>query len=210
MNAKGFRFKQADIGKFKSHDSDIIAQKIKGNDRIMGLTMGKFSLIDLIHSILKVVGKSDVIVATWSAGIKDVHQVKWLLDTGLINNITIVTDQSYKKRQARYAMTIEELVGKENIRTTEIHAKFVLIKNENFKICIRTSMNLNANPKCENFEIDNDSEIYDFYFSFIESMFKNQKEGFADRNFREINSNLKKFFAEDKEQPEIQKQWWLN
>lgn len=209
MSVKGFRFKQADIGKFKTCDSDIVAEKLSNSDRVIGLTMGKFSLIDLVHSILKKTGKADVVICTWSAGIKDAHQVKWMVDTDLINNIKMVADHSYKTRQKRYALTIEEMIGVENIRTSEVHAKFVLIRNEKYNISIRTSMNLNANKTCETFEIDNDKEIYDFYNSFIEHLFDDMPNGYEQKSYI-ANKSLQKFFNDGEEPKPIKQQWYLD
>jgi hypothetical protein len=200
-NETTFRFKAAEIGKFLN--ADYIADLIIPNVRILGLTDGKFSLIDLIYSILKKIGKSNVYVATWSAGIKDAHQVKWLIDTDLIESFKIFTDHSYVNRQKKYVLGLNDLFGAENIYTSEMHAKFVLIKNDKYSICIRTSMNLNANKTCESFEIDDDTEIYKFYWSFLDHVIKNQKSGFIS-NSNTVSTTLRTFFEniENKKQPE--------
>lgn len=187
-----FRFKKAELGVFKNTPEEAISGFGK-NCRIMGLTRGQFSLIDLIHSVLKKTGSADVICTTWSAGIKDAHQIKWLLDSDLINSFSLITDHSYATRQKRYVIAIEDLFGKENIRTSEIHAKFTLISNEDYKVCIRTSMNLNANRTCENFEIDEDEEVFNFYMEFIDHTFGFMDEGFVKESWK-VNKSLDDFF----------------
>ena len=77
----GFRFKKAELGKFKSASTAHIQSMLKNGCRIMGLTMGNFSLIDLIHCILKFTGPGNVTCVTWSAGIKDAHNVAWMKDS---------------------------------------------------------------------------------------------------------------------------------
>lgn len=163
----------------EKESADQVARLLENNKRIIGLTRGQFSLIDLIYSIIKKIGPSHIICATWSAGIKDANTVQWMLETNLIKSFTLVTDHSYVTRQPKYSLQITDLFGKENIRTTDIHAKFCLIKSENFNVTIRTSMNLNANRTCENFEIDTDLEIYTFYDNFIKSTFKEMPSGFT-------------------------------
>lgn len=200
--SQGFRFKKSDLGVFSCSADSAIKTLTKGN-RIIGLTRGDFSLIDLIHSILKKIGKSKVICCTWSAGIKDANQVKWLLDSNLIESFTLVTDHSYVTRQKKYALAIEDLFGKDNIRTSEIHAKFVLIQNSDWNIAIRTSMNLNANKTCETFEVDDDLKIFNFYRKFIDETFKNTSSGFEEKSWV-VNSALNKFFNQEK-QPEEKK-----
>jgi hypothetical protein len=198
--------KEADVVKpvfeyYQKESASQVARLIKKDVRLIGLTRGQFSLIDLIYSILKIVGKADVVCATWSAGIKDANTVKWMVDSDLINSFLLVTDHSYVTRQKKYAVQLTELFGKNNIRTTELHAKFCLISNENFKVVIRTSMNLNANKTCESFEIDESQPIYDFYKNFITEVFGEMPVGFIpdssvvnralDRTFQ----NLKNQFA---------------
>lgn len=188
-----FRFKKAELGVFSTKDSDVVIRGLAHGARIMGLTRGEFSLIDLIHSILKKTGPAHVVCCTWSAGIKDVHQVKWLQDSELLRSFKLVTDHSFKTRQNKYALAIEDLFGLDNIRTSEIHAKFCLIHNEAWSVCIRTSMNLNANRTCESFEIDDDREIFDFYMRFIEHTFGTMPSGFVSESWK-VAASLDKYF----------------
>lgn len=182
------------MGYIASESASQVARKIKKNTRLIGLTRGQFSLIDLIYSILGQIGPADVVVCTWSAGIKDASTVKWMLDTNLIRSFNIITDHSYVTRQKKYALQLTELFGKQNIRTSEIHAKFCLVSNEDYKICIRTSMNLNANKTCESYEIDESNEIFDFYNNFVVETFGQMREGFtADSN--SVNRALDRVFC---------------
>ena len=197
-----FKFKQSEIGIFGTVNSDIAVEGLEHGFRIIGLTNGKFSLIDLIHSVLKKIGKAHVVVATWSAGIKDAHQVRWMLDTDLIATMKVCTDHSYATRQPKYAVALTDLFGAENIRTAEIHAKFVLIHNEHFQVCIRTSMNLNANKTCESFEIDCDADIFAFYMNYIEHVFGSMPKGFCKESYT-AGKSMDKFFGGE---PVVEKQ----
>lgn len=203
-----FRFKKADIGVFNSGADNALAGFGKGC-HIIGLTMGEFSLIDMIHSTLKQTGPADLYIATWSAGIKDAHQVAWLRDTNLVRGVRLLTDHSYVNRQRKYAASIEELFGAENIRTSEMHAKFVVIKNEEFSVVILSSMNLNANKTCETYTIYENSEICDFYLGFINHHFDNMKDGF-EKSGAVVSRCVNAFFAKQdkpKEQPKSTKHW---
>lgn len=200
MNKKfKYRFKESDIGKFNTANSDKVVEGIEKGSQVIGMTMGKFSLIDLIHSALKKTGPSDVYIATWSAGIKDAHQVKWMVDTNLIKSIRLLTDHSYKTRQAKYAMSITDLFGAENIRTSEMHAKFVLIENEDYKITIISSMNLNANKTCETFQIYTEEPVFQFYKDFVEHHFADLQEGFESSGAA-ASKSLTKWFGDNSDQ----------
>ena len=192
-----FRFKKAELGVFATKVSDDVLKNFSKDCRILGLTRGQFSLIDLLRSVLKKTGDAHVICTTWSAGIKDAHQVEWLMRDNKVKTFNLITDHSYSTRQRKYAVTIEELFGKENIRTSEIHAKFLLIHNEEYKVCIRTSMNLNANKTCENFELDEGEDLFNFYMDFVEGIFGNMPKGFTSSSFK-ANKALDLFFNKTK------------
>ena len=177
--AKSVPKKKAVLNYMQNTSASQVARLVKKDSRVIGLTGGQFSLIDLIYSILQNTGPADVVVATWSAGIKDANTVKWMVDSQLVRSFLLVTDHSYVTRQSKYAVQLTELFGKENIRTSELHAKFCLISNDEYNICIRTSMNLNANRTCESFEIDEDFVIFDFYHNFIKTTFGEMPKGFT-------------------------------
>mgnify|MGYP001187254535 CR=1 FL=1 len=162
------------------HAKDAVSGLQKGG-RVVGLTKGQFSLIHLISEVLKITGPAEVLISTWSAGVYDASALRAMLDSGLILDVMIMTDRSYPTRQKEYATTLEMAFGKDKIRTTNTHAKFVLISNEEWKICIRSSMNLNENKRCENFDLDDDAEIFDFYHRFANEVFDAMPEGFTEQ-----------------------------
>ena len=190
-----FRFKEHEIGVFNTKFADDACLNFSKNCHLMGMTMGEFSLIDLIHSVLKKSGPADVLIATWSAGIKDAHQVKWMIDTDLIKSIRFLTDHSFVNRQKRYAASITDLFGAENIRTSEMHAKFVTIKNKDYDITIVSSMNLNANRTCETFAIYENKNITDFYNEFASHHFENMNCGF-EKSSAIVNRCITQYFKE--------------
>jgi len=190
---QNFRFKPAEIGAFKHKLSDLAVVNFAPECRILGLTNGHFSLIDLIYSVLKKTGKARVIVATWSAGIKDIYQVQWMMQTDLISDFKLLTDHSYTSRKSNYVASIEDIFGVQNIRTSEMHAKFVLIENDKYKVAIRSSMNLNANKTCELFEIDEGPDIYDFLMSYVSHTFDNMEPGFVEESAK-VSACVAAFF----------------
>ena len=197
MTAASFRFKPAEIGVFNQVDADRATDGFEAGCHLVGMTMGQFSLIDMIHSLLKKTGPADLYIATWSAGIKDAHQVAWLLDTNLIRGVRLLTDHSYVNRQPKYAASIEDLFGSENIRTSEMHAKFVIIKNDRYSVTVLSSMNLNANRTCETFCIYEDAAICDFYLGFVTHHFENMRDGW-ERSSSIVRECVEGFFAKQR------------
>jgi hypothetical protein len=193
MFYKSFKFKEADLGVFSKNTSEL-KELFAPGCRIMGLTNGRFSLIDLINEITKYTGQAHVVCATWSAGIKDANQVKWLMNNNRLFSFKLITDRSYKTRQKSYCLSIEELFGVENIRTSDLHAKFVLIHNDKYNFVVRSSMNLNANKTCETFEIDESKEVFDFYMNFVEHTYGTMPTGFTEDRFI-VGQSVNKYFG---------------
>lgn len=195
-----FRFKAHTIGVFRGGASDKLAQMVEKGCCVMSMTDGSFSLIDLIKSINDVIGASHVTIATWSAGIKDSCQAVWLRRSKTILSLRMILDRSFVTRQARYAEAILSFVDIENIRTSSIHAKFVLLENEEWKIVIVTSMNLNANKNVESCLIYEGGEVFDVYKTFAEQHFLEGAPGFIGKR-EGVNRPVQSFF-EQYEEPE--------
>ena len=191
--------KRGDYTYYQNESAMQVVAKLQQGKRMIGLTRGQFSLIDLVYSILKKFGSGHVVCTTWSAGIKDSHNIKWMIDSELIESFLLITDHSYKTRQPKYAVQLDALFGADNIRTSDIHAKFVLIKCGDLHFCIRCSMNLNANKTCESFEIDEDKEVFDFYYQFCREHISQMPVGFVSSSFS-VNRGLDRVFSNLKNQ----------
>ena len=119
---------------------------------LYGLSKGQFSIINIVEEVLKQTGTADVIISTWTAANAEIKKAEQFLDNKLINKLHFIVDRSFKTRQPKYYDMLVEKFGNV-VSTTNSHSKFILIKNDNWNIVIRTSMNLNENKRMENFEI---------------------------------------------------------
>lgn len=154
---------------------------------VVGLTFGQFSLLDLIDATLEITGPADVAIATWSAGFYDVEAAQRFRDSGRIKSIRFVLDSSAKRGQATVG-DIGELFGVENIRATRSHTKFALITNEEWSVTITSSMNLNLNPRLEQFEMTDDKERCGMFMQFVDGLFDELVAGdTGDRHIPELH-----------------------
>ena len=168
-------------------NAEQAVQGLTRDNRICGLTNGAFSLISLIRAVLNITGPANVIVSTWSAGFYDAEQMNLLMSSGKVIDFKMILDRSFKTRKEGYSTHIEDIFKPENIRTTNTHAKFVLISNnDGWNICIRSSMNLNENKRCENYDIDNDPDVFNLFKQFSDDLFQKQAEGIIEEH-RVIN-----------------------
>jgi len=141
------------------------------------LTKGQFSLIDLIIETLKMSGPADVVVSTWTAARKEIAHAHRLLEEGGIRSLRWLVDFSFPRRQPGYCALLREKFGVGCIRATKNHAKFVMIRNEAWNVCIRTSMNLNQNARLEYLEVSNDATMCDFFEAMVTEIFEFQAGG---------------------------------
>ena len=147
------------------HDMDVV-----------GLTYGQFSLLDLIDATLELTGAADVAISTWSAGFYDVEAAERFRDSGRIRSIRFVMDSSAKRGQASVG-DVGRIFGEDSVRATRSHAKFALITNDAWDVLITSSMNLNLNPRCEQFEMTDDPVRAGLFLEFVDALWAELPEG---------------------------------
>jgi len=156
---------------------------IKPGCEIFGFTKGQFSFVDLLDAILWQTGPADVVVATWTAASADLTRVKAWLTSDRLLSCRFMVDFSFERRQPAFCATMRECFGDDAIRVTVTHAKFAIIRAKKRALVVRTSMNLNHNPRFENFEISDDPKLARFLDTIIAEVWKTQSagEGFENR-----------------------------
>lgn len=135
------------------------------------LCKGDYSLIDIIDHCLTATGPADLTVSTWTAAGADLEFALGFLVDERVTSARWLVDFSFPQRQAAYFALLVDRFGAENIRATANHAKFVLIRNEKWNLCLRTSMNLNVNRRLENVEISDDRGMADYLTAVVDDMF---------------------------------------
>ncbi len=154
--------------KFNSGNASDCIGTLKPGCEVYGLTFGKFSLIDLICAILKQTGPAEVDIGTWICAVADSSVLIELLGECEITKFRLMIDHSFARVKPVQLQRIRELFGDDCIRTSSTHAKFIGIKNDNWTLAVRTSMNLNNNPRLETFEISDCPHLFDFMKSVMD------------------------------------------
>ncbi|MFH2076107.1 MAG: hypothetical protein ABIJ57_12305 [Pseudomonadota bacterium] len=145
--------------------------------RITGITKGQFSLLDLIRAVSDQIGPAALTVSTWSTGIRDTQNLGLLINQGAFTKVSLCLDRSFSGRQPQYVEEVIRVWGAENIRMTRNHAKFFLLRNEAWNICVRSSMNLNRNPRLEQYDLDDSLELCEFFQNVIDEIFQKMPAG---------------------------------
>lgn len=145
--------------------------------RIMGFTKGQFSLLDLIKAVLAQIGPADLVLSTWTTGVRDADNVAFLAEKGAVRSLMLLTDRSFPTRQPKYVAAVRKAFGDASIVVTHTHAKFALLQNEKFSIVIRSSMNLNRNPRFEQFDLDDSVPLHAFCMQHVADLFEHSEKG---------------------------------
>tara|TARA_B100000315_G_scaffold196111_1_gene187179 strand:- start:206 stop:772 length:567 start_codon:yes stop_codon:yes gene_type:complete len=145
--------------------------KISPGMELFGLTKGQFSFISVIETVLVQIGPADVVISTWTAAGAEIETAKKFLENDKIKSLRFLVDQSFRTRQPEYCNALIRTFGQDCVRMSRSHCKFAVIKNRRWNIVIRTSMNLNENPRIENFEISDDKAFAKFFLDLIDEIF---------------------------------------
>jgi hypothetical protein len=146
---EGFRCAAEDIGP--------IAREMS----VFAVTRGQWSMIDAIFHCLKEVGRANVSVWTWTIADYEVEAMAGLMARQEITAGRLVIDQSADRRNATVIEQWRQRFGDQQVRICKNHAKIARVWNDEFRLLLRGSMNLNFNPRFEQFDLTEGGEDFD-------------------------------------------------
>lgn len=162
---------------------------------IYGFTKGQFSIIDILHHCLDAIGPgAHLQISTWTAANADISTVLELCNSGKIASARWLVDLTFNRRSPELAQRIRDVFGDDAIRVAKNHAKFVLLSVADWRLVVRTSMNLNFNPRFENFQLAHDPELWEFHNAILSEIWTRQKR--ADQDMLRPYDLHKQFDAE--------------
>jgi len=109
-------------------------------------------------------------IATYSINLKAMEIITNLMDSGLIENWTLILNHNMKfKMKGQDVFLLEEEKKRKNFKIIKkySHAKVTLIDQDDRKIVISGSGNYSENQKIEQYTINNDAELFDFHKSWM-------------------------------------------
>lgn len=142
---------------------------------VHGVTDGTWSLVDAIREILRLLGPSDLVIATWTAAHADMREAERLMRSRLILSLRMVVDRSFATRQPKLCEVARELFGDAAIRLWDCHAKFVVASSESDSILYLSSANLNRNRRLETFSAYRLDSVAQEYLQLIDELYRVQK-----------------------------------
>jgi hypothetical protein len=132
---------------------EAVGDIIKGYS-LFGLTRGQFSMIDIITAVLDSVCECSLSLWTWCIADYEVKCFDRMISDGRVKSALLVIDSAARQKNMPQIVSWIEKYGPESVRFVVNHAKIATVETDSFKILIRGSMNLNFNPRFEQFDID--------------------------------------------------------
>jgi hypothetical protein len=99
---------------------------------------------------------------------------------------------TFVRRDPEAAAAIRKDFGPEAIRVAHCHAKFAMFYNQSWKLVLRTSMNLNMNPRTEDFQLAHDPELFDFLHGIMDRIWKLQPRSLAEAKPGVVSQHFKR------------------
>lgn len=168
-------------------------QALTHDVEIYGFTKGQFGLLQLIEALLDVTGPARVSLSTWTAARHEIQSLEKLVKAGRLTAMRWLIDFSFSRRDPEAAHQIRRTFGLDCIRVAQTHAKFALLENEAWQLVLRTSMNLNMNPRFEDFTVAHDPELAAFLRTLLDDIWTRQKRSLADAAGRD----QRRFFTDE-------------
>jgi hypothetical protein len=144
---------------------------------LCGFTKGQFSLLDLLKAIAEITGPAALTLSTWTANGPEIGTLADMVADGRLSSARFLIDASFARRDPQAAEQLRKRFGLNAVRVSQTHSKFALYENADWKLVLRTSMNLNMNPRFEDFTVAHDPELFEFMSTVMRELWERQREG---------------------------------
>lgn len=136
--------------------------KCEAGMSLFAVTRGQWSMIDAVLHVLDQVGPSKLSLWTWTVAEYEVQVLNRLRDDRRVTGGRLVIDAGARTKNAGIIAEWKGAFGESSVRYVTNHAKIARIESESgLKFLLRGSMNLNFNPRFEQFDISEGGPEFD-------------------------------------------------
>ena len=126
------------------------------------ITRGQWSMIDAVLHCLDQVGPARLSLWTWTVAEYEVQVLQRLREDRRVTGGRLVIDHGARVKNAGIIREWKGSFGADSVRYVVNHAKIARIESASgLRLLLRGSMNLNFNPRFENFDITEGGPDYD-------------------------------------------------
>ena len=128
---------------------------------LFAVTRGQWSMIDAILHCLDCVGPAEVSVWTWTVAEYEVQMLTRLRIDGRVTGGRLVIDHGARNKNKGTIREWQGTFGADSVRYVLNHSKLARVASASgLRLLLRGSMNLNFNPRFEQFDITEGGEDY--------------------------------------------------
>lgn len=129
---------------------------------LFAVTRGQWSMIDAILHVLGQVGPSKLSLWTWTVAEYEVQVLTRLREDRRVTGGRLVIDAGARTKNAGIISEWKSSFGDDSVRYVTNHSKIARIESASgLKFLLRGSMNLNFNPRFEQFDISEGGPEFD-------------------------------------------------
>lgn len=128
---------------------------------LFALTRGQWSMIDAVRHCLDAIGPARLSIWTWTIAEYELQTFETLRADNRITEGRLVIDYGARNKNAPLLADWRRQFGPQSIRYVVNHAKIATLETERFRLLLRGSMNLNFNPRFENFDLTEGGPEFD-------------------------------------------------
>ena len=128
---------------------------------LFAVTRGQFSMLDIVAHCIREVGPCHVSCWTWAIAEYEIQCFEAFMHNKEIVGGRLIIDRAGAKRSHGLLADWKTNFGPESVRVCKNHAKICRIETSEVRLLIRGSMNLNFNPRFEQFDITEGGPDYD-------------------------------------------------
>lgn len=135
------------------------------NECFKFISDGGFSSICFINAISKKSKINNLYISTFAVGKKEMLALKSLSDNGNLGQVFFLLQKQLLDNKDGYAELFEAIIKQKGWHYSDLpnHNKVLLFDTNAGKFVIETSSNLNKNPRIEQFSVEKDENLYNFY-----------------------------------------------
>jgi hypothetical protein len=125
------------------------------------VTRGQFHLLDILLHCVAEIGRSHLSIWTWAVSDFEVEALEHLMLRDEILSACLIVDRAMDSRSPELVKRWFNRFGASSVKACYNHAKMCRVWNDNFRLLGRGSMNLNANPRFEQFDLSEGGPEFD-------------------------------------------------
>lgn len=128
---------------------------------VFAVTRGQFSMIDAILHVLDQVGPAAVSCWTWTIASYEIESFRTLHQDRRVTSGRLVIDEGARAKNLELIVDWRDQFGADSVRYVHNHAKIATVEGGGFRVLLRGSMNLNANPRFEQLDVTEGGPDFD-------------------------------------------------